>query len=296
MSEEIRLQVYLSRSGVASRRASAEIIRNGRVRINGQAVTEPGHRVSQGDLVTVDGIAVAPEQDAIYLAINKPAKVICSADDPEGRTSVLDLVADSYPQRLFTVGRLDYMTTGLLILTNDGDFANALSHPRSGVIKKYRVEAKEPVPRDMLEQWKEGVRVRGVKYQLSDFVFEGRKTVLLSLSEGKNREIRNVFASRSINIRSLERVQYGGLSLGNIKPGRFRELSRAEIDALLQQAQNRGRRLVVGVRQKRTGSDSHHRRPCRNGEKHHCSPCRRAQRIALSQFRKRLSGHHLWSA
>jgi pseudouridine synthase len=124
--------------------------------------------------------------------------VICSADDPEGRTSVLDLVAESYPQRLFTVGRLDYMTTGLLILTNDGDFANALSHPRSGVIKKYRVEAKEPVPRDMLEQWKEGVRVRGVKYQLSDFVFEGRKTVLLSLSEGKNREIRNVFASRSI--------------------------------------------------------------------------------------------------
>jgi 23S rRNA pseudouridine2605 synthase len=262
MSGELRLQVFLSRSGVASRRSSADLIREGRVRVNGAVVSEPGHRVAPDDRVSVDGIAVALEEENIYLAMNKPAQVICSADDPEGRTSVLDIAAGSYPQRLFTVGRLDFMTTGLILLTNDGDFANLIAHPRSGIIKKYRVEAKDPVPREMLEAWKNGVRIRGVMYRLKDFHFENRKTVVLSLAEGKNREIRNVFAASKITIRSLERIQYGPLALGNLKPGKFRELSRSEIDELSSQARRRFTPFAgrPGQRRKNGGSSSRSRK------------------------------------
>lgn len=232
MSSEIRLQVYLSKSGVASRRAAVKIIQDGRVKVNGKAIHEPGFRVHPEDEVRIDGQGIHLETDSVYIVMNKPVKVICTAHDPEHRISVFDMVGPSFPQRLFTVGRLDYMTSGLLLLTNDGQFAHALSHPRSGVVKRYRVEAKQMIPRTMLEDWKQGVRVRGVLYRLESYQFESQRVVTLNLFEGKNREIRNVFAHGKIDIRSLQRIQYGNLNLGNLKEGRFRELSKHEVQQL----------------------------------------------------------------
>lgn len=256
MSEELRLQVFLSRSGVASRRASADLIRDGRVQVNGKVVTEPGLKVNADDTVRLDGESVTLEEEQIYLMLNKPLKVICSADDPEGRVSVTDIVGASYAQRLFTVGRLDYMTSGLILLTNDGEFANRISHPRSGIIRKYRVETREQIPRDMLEKWKGGTRIRGVLYRLEDFFYESTKVVVLSLREGKNREIRNVFAASDLNVKTLHRIQFGALNLGNLKSGKYRELSKGEIRELIEHAgKNTARPRMKPRRTQRTGPD-----------------------------------------
>ncbi len=260
MGEELRLQVFLSRSGAASRRSAAEIIKQGRVTVNGKTVLEPGARVETQDNVRLDGKQIGLEEEMVYLMLNKPTKVICSADDPEERVSVYDIVGDSFPVRLFTVGRLDYMTSGLIILTNDGDFTNILSHPGSGIVKQYLVESKEDIPRNMLEDWQSGVRIKGELYRLKAFRFESRRSVILSLVEGKNREIRNVFARYRIEIKHLHRIQYGPVSLGNLKPGKFRELSKDEIHEMLEQARDRSskfpakrRRPGGGKKQNRGG-------------------------------------------
>ncbi len=231
--EDVRLQLYLSRSGVASRRASADIIQSGRVRVNGKRVTEPGHRVGEDDLIQLDGRVLVIEEEKLYLVLNKPSGVICTANDPEGRTSIYDLIANSFSQRLFSIGRLDFMSSGILLISNDGNFAHSIGHPRAGIIKKYRVDAREKIPGELLETWCSGIRVRGVLYRLEKFQFIAPKSVELSLTEGKNREIRNVFVHGNVAIKSLLRVQYGNLHLGKLKSGKFRNLSASEISNLL---------------------------------------------------------------
>ena len=229
----IRLQVFLSRSGVASRRSSASIIRSGRVRVNGVTVTEPGYRVGDGVSVMMDGTVLTVEEEKIYLVLNKPYKVISATYDPEGRVTVQDIIEGSFPQRLFLVGRLDYLSTGLIFVTNDGKFANRLGHPRSGYVRKYEVRSKTDISRKMLQDWQQGVRVMGELYRLKDFYYVGAKSVVLSLTEGKNREIRNVFDHYGILVSALHRTQFGALRLGHLKPGKFRTLSNREISMLL---------------------------------------------------------------
>lgn len=234
--EEPRLQVFLSRSGIASRRKSAELIEEGRVTVNGKVISEPGYRVKHGDKVRFDGTSVSPEEEHLYLMLHKPARFISSAHDPEGRPTVMDLVQDSFPQRLFTIGRLDFMSTGLLLLTNDGEFAHSASHPRSGLIKQYMVETKEPIPRELLQEWLDGIRVKGVLYRLEKFQFVNPKQVILHLAEGKNREIRNVFSHGKLKITRLHRTEFGPLKLGILKEGKFRQLSKAEVETLHREA------------------------------------------------------------
>jgi 23S rRNA pseudouridine2605 synthase len=231
----IRLQKFLAMSGVDSRRNCEQYIRDGRVTIDGEVVTDPAR------LVSADGqdIRLDSERRRLprfrYFLLNKPKGVLCTNSDPEGRTRAVDLipVAD---QRLFTVGRLDENTQGLLLLTNDGDLAQRLAHPRFEVVRRYRCHvAGRPTP-EILQQLKDGMyfsegffRFRGVRMVRH----QGRSTVLeLELQEGKNREIRRLLARVGHKVIGLERIAFGPLQLGTLPYGRFREMAPAEVHAL----------------------------------------------------------------
>lgn len=225
----MRLHVFLARSGIASRRKSEQLIEQGRVRVNGSVVTQQGTQVSEDDRVFFDGKEVHITKQKYYLALNKPTKVLCSNSDPKGRALAVDLVKHQIPVRLFTVGRLDFLSTGLIFLTNDGEFADAVMHPSAGVEKEYIVETKEPITREALEEYRAGIRVEGTHYQLKSFDLKTARRAHLVLVEGKNREIREVFMARKLTIKRLHRIRIGPVGIGNVKPGEYRELTREEV-------------------------------------------------------------------
>ncbi len=229
----IRLQVWLARAGVASRRSAAEVIKNGRVRLNGKITCEPSARVGDDDRVEFDG-RLLRMQEYVYYALHKPSQYLCTAADEEGqhRPLALDLIQPFVKARLFTVGRLDYMTSGLLLLTNDGEWAKRLAHPSSGVEKEYLVQSKKEVPVDLLEAFKTGIRLEGELLRCSDFVLEGPHSARLTLAEGRNREIRRVFLSRNVTLKRIHRLRVGPVTLRGLEAGRFRKLTEAEVRAL----------------------------------------------------------------
>jgi 23S rRNA pseudouridine2605 synthase len=227
--DEIRLQVYLARSGVASRRKSEELITAGRVTVNGDVVTRLGTKVGRSDRVTVDGKQVAPVTTSVYLAVHKPPGMLCSNRDPEGRPLVVDLVRDSVPARVFHVGRLDFMSSGLIFLTNDGSFAAGVMHPSREIEKEYWVETKEPIPDELLESFAHGVVVEGVRYRLRRYARETASRVRVTLVEGKNREIRRVFDAAGLPATRVHRVRIGSVRIGRLRPGEFRQLTADEV-------------------------------------------------------------------
>lgn len=231
--EEIRLQAYLAHCGVASRRASEQIILDGRVCVNGAIVTELGTKVSDGDVVTVDGKRVHLEERKCYVLLNKPAGFVCSSSDEKGRQVAADLLRDSYKERLYNVGRLDMYSKGMILFTNDGDFAAKLSHPSSQVEKEYIVETSQDIPEDFPKKFEHGIRVDNVFYKcLKCQILKARKLDIV-LIEGKNREIRTVLESQNIGTKSLVRVRIGSVKLNNLKPGEYRELTEREVKSLL---------------------------------------------------------------
>lgn len=235
----MRLHVYLARSGIASRRKSEGLIAAGRVRVNDTVVTEQGTRVGPDDRVYFDGREVHITRQKYYLALNKPAKVLCSNRDPQGRPLAIDFVKGDIPVRLFTVGRLDFMSTGLVFLTNDGEFADAVMHPSSGVEKEYIVETSDPIPREVLEEYRQGLRVEGTVYTLKSYEYKNGRKAHLVLEEGKNREIREVFMARKLKIKRLHRIRIGPVRLSGTRPGSYRELTEKEITWFMEQASRR---------------------------------------------------------
>lgn len=230
----IRLQVWLARAGVASRRSAVEVIQNGRVKINGKVTCEPGARVTDLDQVHLDNRLLGTAQRHVYYVLHKPSKYLCSTADEDGqhRPLALELIQPFVKERLFSVGRLDYMTSGLLLLTNDGDWARHLAHPSSSVEKEYLVQTKKEVPVELLEEFKAGIRIQGEKFQAQDYSVTGPHSVRLILAEGKNREIRKVFLSRNITVKRVHRLRIGPVTLRGLEAGRFRKLSDHEIKAL----------------------------------------------------------------
>ena len=232
-TEEIRLQVYLAHSGVASRRASEKIIQDGRVTVNGQVVTELGTKVSSKDKVAVDGKEIKPEENKRYVLLYKPAGYVCSLADEKDRPIAADILKETYSERLYNVGRLDMFSTGLIIFTNDGSFAARLSHPSAEIEKEDVVESSMPLPRTLCEEFEKGLRVDGVFYKCKSCQELNSRKLKVVLIEGKNREIRNVFASKEIGIKKLTRVRIGNIEMNGLKPGEFRELSEKEVSGLL---------------------------------------------------------------
>jgi len=224
----VRLNRYLASTGVGSRRAADEVIRAGRVTVNG-AAAELGTLVCEGDDVRVDGRPVRVQATMVVL-LHKPAGVVTTARDPQGRPTVVELVPA--PVRLFPVGRLDRETTGLLLLTNDGALADRLMHPRHGVPKTYvaRVAADPGAP--VLERLRRGVELEDGPTAPAEVRLAGPGRVEITIHEGRNRQVRRMLAAVGHPARGLHRSAYGGLELGNLAPGEWRELTDAEVEAL----------------------------------------------------------------
>ncbi|WP_318712628.1 pseudouridine synthase [Treponema sp.] len=234
----MRLQQYMARCGVASRRASEEIIISGRVTVNGELVTTLGTKVSAKDEVCVDGKKIALEETKRYIILNKPAGYVCSSSDEKGRPIALDLLKEKYSERLYNVGRLDIFSCGLIIYTNDGDFAARLSHPSAELEKEYIVDTSTAMPRELADDFMKGVRIDGIFYKCIDARELNSHRMRIVLAEGKNREIRRVFESREVGIRSLMRIRIGCVGVGDLQYGQFRELSQDEVKALLKLCKN----------------------------------------------------------
>jgi pseudouridine synthase len=231
-----RLQKYLARSGIGSRRTAETLIAAGRVAVNGQVVTEQGVRVAAGtDIVEVDGRRAEPSTRNVYLALHKPAGVVTATSDPWGRPTVLGLV----PRlgRLFPVGRLDADSEGLLLLTSDGELANRVMHPRYGCHKEYRALVRGTPDPDALDRLRRGIdleegRTAPAEVELEEDSDDGKRWIRVTLREGKKRQVRRMLAAVGLNTERLVRVRIGPLTLGNLPVGSSRPLGRSEITAL----------------------------------------------------------------
>jgi len=229
----VRLQKYLAQSGVASRRHAEQMILDGRVTVNGIQIFELGTKVDENqDLVAVDGVIVKPETEKHYIAYNKPIGEIVSVSDPEGRPTVMDKFRD-YPVRLFPVGRLDFDSEGLLLLTNDGDLMQRLLHPSHEINKVYWVKVSNQVSDEDIHRLRSGViidgkmtapaKVRLIRYEAFDTV------LLISIHEGRNRQIRKMIDVIGHQVVYLRRVEFGPISLQDLPTGQWRHLTSEEI-------------------------------------------------------------------
>ena len=232
---KIRLQKHLSECGIASRRKAEELIAAGKVKINGH-IAEIGAKVDpKRDKVTVRGKAVVPVNEKVYIILNKPRGFVTTMSDELGRKTVSDLVADA-GNRIFPVGRLDRDSEGLLIMTNDGDFANKLTHPSSHVNKTYRVTVKGVAEEEQLLRMKEGIVLDGRKTLPCDcFVAERKpdRTVLIFvLNEGRNRQIRRMCEEVGLEVLRLKRTEIAGVKLGMLPQGKWRPLNEREMRRL----------------------------------------------------------------
>ncbi len=227
----MRLAKFLATAGVASRRAAEEIVRAGRVTVNGEPVTDPATDVTDADAVAVDGAGVTPAAGRVVYALNKPVGVVSTASDPQGRPTVVSLIPSSH--RLYPVGRLDIDTTGLILLTNDGELAHRLTHPSFEVPRTYRARVDRPPVRDAtLRRLRRGVilddgptapaRVR----RIAPDVLE------LTIHEGRKRQVKRMCEAVGHPVRRLERVAFGPLTLGDLAPGAHRRLTGDELRAL----------------------------------------------------------------
>lgn len=226
----MRLAKYLAHAGVASRRASEGLIVAGRVSVGGQRITDPARDVDERSGVAVDGVAVAPEPREVHV-VNKPAGVVSTASDTHGRPTVVSL-ADS-DARLYPVGRLDADTTGLLVLTNDGELAERLTHPRHGVEKVYRARVSPPnVSARALRALRSGVELDDGRTAPASAGLVEPGLLDLTLREGRKRQVRRMVEAVGHRVISLERVAFGPLRLGRLAPGSVRRLGDAEIESL----------------------------------------------------------------
>jgi len=231
-----RLQKYLAHCGIASRRKAEEMIKQGQVRVNQKIVTEMGIQIDpEKDLVEVNGNKIKPEKRKVYLLLYKPQKVVTTLDDPQQREKVTDLL-EGIQERVYPVGRLDYNSEGLLLLTNDGELAYRLTHPRYQIAKTYLTKVAGIVQEDKLYELRKGVELEDGLTQPAKVkrLQSGQLQTQLEITikEGRNRQVRRMCEKIGHPVLFLKRVKFGPLDLGNLKPGRYRELNAKEIAAL----------------------------------------------------------------
>ena len=232
----VRLQKFLADAGVASRRTGEQYILEGRVKVNGQVVRLLGSKVDPvHDQVLVDNKSVQAKK-LVYVALNKPVGCVCSRKDELDRPTIYELLPREW-ETVQSVGRLDYNSEGLIFLTNDGQFALRLTHPRYGIRKKYLVTVEGEVTPAMMQLFKQGIFHEGERLRaLSAKIISGtraKSVVELELGEGKNREVRRLFESQAVTVRKLQRTQIGKIRLGELKPGKWRTLNAVEIKTLI---------------------------------------------------------------
>jgi len=226
--DKLRLNKYIASTGACSRRKAEEYIISGRVSINGKIVTELGTQVGSNDVVCIDGKEIVLEERKVYIMLNKPIGYVTTAKEQFNRKSVLDIV--KVKERIYPVGRLDMDSEGLLLLTNDGDFANNIIHPTKHIAKRYEVLLKEEITETMIKKLRDGVDIGG--YTTRRAVIEKIKDniVHITITEGKNRQVRRMCEAVGNKVLNLKRIAIGNLELGNLKNGAYIELSEKDID------------------------------------------------------------------
>lgn len=231
----MRINKFLSSLGVASRRAIDKYIEEGRIKVNG-AVASTGIDITEDDEIYIDNKKIETKRikEKVYFMLNKPLEVLSASSDDRGRKTVVDLIKTD--KRIFPIGRLDYMTSGLILLTNDGELFNRLVHPKSEIYKKYYIKVFGEVKKEEIEELKKGVlledgktlpaKVSGIKYD------KNKTSMYISIREGRNRQIRRMIEKLGYKVLMLRREKIGELSLGDLKEGKYRELTKEEIEYL----------------------------------------------------------------
>jgi len=237
MGETVRLQKYIAMCGEASRRAAEELIKEGKVFVNGKKITEQGVKVEIGaDRVELSGKLIKPVNQQYYIMLNKPVGYVSTAKDQFDRPTVIDLLGDELKARLFPVGRLDYDTEGLLLMTNDGDFAYKITHPKHNVEKTYLAALNKGLTQTGLLRLRKGVTLSDgfttspAKLEILDV--KGAPVVKITIHEGKNRQVRRMFEAVGCKVTALQRIAINGVELGNLPQGRWRYLTAHEIAIL----------------------------------------------------------------
>lgn len=233
---EERLQKFLARAGIASRRQAEDYIRQGLIQVNGQVVSEMGQKIDPDkDVVSYKGKEVAVKQELLYILLNKPLNVVTTLKDPQGRKKVTDLL-QGIKTRIYPVGRLDYNTEGLLLLTNDGELAYRLTHPKYKVKKTYRVKVQGILSQASVEILRQGVTLDDGPTMPAEVrvISRGRDVTSLEISihEGRNRQVRRMCEAVGHSVTALKRISFGALELKELKPGEFRFLEEKEITDL----------------------------------------------------------------
>jgi len=229
-----RLQKYMAHAGIASRRKSEDIIKQGRVKVNGDIITQMGFKVSEDDEVVVDGKLIETKEKRVYYAINKPINYITTTDDQFNRATVLDLI--DVKQRIYPVGRLDYDSSGLILLTNDGELTNILIHPSYEIWKKYIVEINNYVSDEDIKKLESGVVLEDGLTAPSKIEILNRSNnyskIEINIREGRNRQVRRMFKHIGYEVNKLHRTKFGPIVLGDLESGKFRKLNNQEISLL----------------------------------------------------------------
>ena len=230
--EEIRINKYIASSGVCSRRKAEEYILAGKVLVNGVVNTELGYKVKEEDIVVVDGKQISLEENKVYIMLNKPKGYVTTSQEQFGRPSVLDIV--KVEERVYPVGRLDMDSEGLLILTNDGEFSNNVIHPTKHISKKYEVVLKENITETAIKKLESGVDIGGYVTRPAKVEKVTDKKILITIGEGKNRQVRRMIESVDNKVLNLKRIAIGGLKLDKLKSGEYIKLDEKLINKIFE--------------------------------------------------------------
>jgi 23S rRNA pseudouridine2605 synthase len=229
------LNKYVAHAGVSSRRVAAELVREGKVTVNGEVITDPGTKVKHSDTVKVAGKKVTVSSHFVYILLNKPKDFLTTTSDPQGRKTVQQLIAKATTERVYPIGRLDRNTSGVLLFTNDGDLAQRLSHPKYEMKKIYHVGLDKPLTKQHFEKIMGGVELEDGLTNVDEMAYADPKDktqIGLEIHSGKNRIVRRIFASLGYDVKTLDRVMYAGLTKKNVQRGNWRFLTEKEIRTL----------------------------------------------------------------
>ncbi len=233
--EQMPLNKYIAHAGTCGRREAAELVKSGHITVNGDKVLEPGYKVQYKDVVRLKGKVLQLQVTPVYILLNKPKDYICTANDPEGRKTVLDIIKNATTQRMFPVGRLDRNTTGVLILTNDGDLAQKLTHPSYEIKKIYEVTLDKPVTKADMESIAAGVELEDgfIAADAVSYLSNTSKNVIgIEIHSGRNRIVRRIFEHLGYDVRHLDRVMFANLTKKNVDRGKWRFLAEQEVRTL----------------------------------------------------------------
>lgn len=228
----IPLNKFIAHAGIAARRDAAEMVKQGLVKVNGETVTEPGHKVSAKDDIKVNGKKAFLARNLVYILLNKPKDFITTTDDPQGRKTVLDIIRQATPERVYPVGRLDRNTSGVLLLTNDGELAQKLTHPSNEIKKVYHVTLNKPLDKDHFDAIVKGVVLEDGLANVDVIAYADSKDktqIGVEIHSGRNRIVRRIFEHMGYDVRNLDRVVFAGLTKKNVDRGKWRFLTEKEV-------------------------------------------------------------------